>query len=280
MKTVNYRVVGFFMATLLFSCTDDLSHKHAARLIEEHLRSIAPDVLYPFTVGIEIKDVLQSDEHSREVRFHAIFLPNPQAVQSIKPRPLFPRPNKLSAFFQRSDRGWTLARYGEPMKNMVARLWHFQIRSLYLRLLEAISSLGKEATRWESEKIEKLRSRQPNAWAEYLSGISEGELIRRVMMNDVNIPVGVQWGVTSAPNSRFYSILWTRFLSDPAVICVRRIGSRAEDRNPPIEFNWLGKSARLMCKGRKVIFNPYTATGEGLELIDKSDGLLRPFTKN
>jgi len=273
---VRYGVVGFFMAILLLSCMDNISHRDAARLIKEHLRSIAPDALHPFAVGIAIKDVLLSDEHSREVRFNAVFHPNPQTAQHFKLRPLFPQTNELSAFFQRSDRGWTLARYGEPMKNMVARLWHFQIRSQYLSLLNSISTLGIEATRWESERVEKLRSRQPDAWAEYLIGISEEELNRRVMMNDLEFPVGVQWGITSAPNSQFYSILWARYLSNPAVICARRIGSRAKDKNPPIEFHWMGKSARLICKGRRIIFNPYTATKMGLDLIEKSDGILRP----
>ena len=246
-------------------------------MIEAHLRSIAPNVLDPFRLEIEIKEILRADEHNREVRFSARFQVDWDHDPSNRIKPIFTQPNELSAFFQRSDSGWTLARYGEPMKNMVARLWHFQMRSRYVSLLDALSILGKEATRWESERVENLRSRQPSAWGEYLTGISELELNRRAIVKDIQVPIGVQWGVLSAPNSEFYSILWAKLIEEPDVVCALRIGSRAEERHPPMEFSWMDKSARLICKGRGVVFNPYTATNEGLALIDKSGGILQPI---
>ena len=273
------RGVVLLLAGLLLSCADDLSRRHAAHLIEGHLRSVAPDVLYSMTVEIEIREMLRSAEHTREVRFNAVFRTNPATSGKRNRRSMFNRPSELSAYFQRSDKGWTLARYGEPMKELVARLWHFQIRSQYLNLLDTISTIGIEATAWESERIAKLRSKRPGAWAEYLSGISEGELNRRVMRKNLRIPVGVQWGVLSAPNTRFYSILWTQLTSDPVVVCAKRIGSRAEDKYPPIEFNWMGTKTMLKCKGGRVNFNPYTATEEGLDLIDRSGGILHAFRK-
>ncbi len=185
----------------------------------------------------------------------------------------------MSAYFQQSDRGWTLARYGEPMKDLVARLWHFQIRSQYVHLLDTISILGAEATLWESERVKNLRSEQPGAWSEYLTGISEQELNRRVLKKRHQIPVGVQWGVLSAPNTQFYSILWAHLVSDPDVVCARRIGTRAEDRYPPIEYNWMGTKTMLMCRGRAVNFNPFTATEEGLDLIERSGGILHAFKR-
>ena len=275
-KACKYGVFSV-LATMLLSCADDLKPRKATRLIEGHLRAVTPDVLAPLTVGIEIKEVLRSAEHTREVRFNAelrINSPNPR-----NPRSLFTRPGQLSVFFQRSDRGWTLARYGEPMKNLVARLWHFQIRSQYVGLLDAISILGAEATLWESERVEKLRSEQPGAWSEYLAGISEGELNRRVMRKRHQIPVGVRWGVLSAPNTQFYSILWAELVVDPDVICARRIGNRADDKYPPIEYNWMGTKTVLKCRGRAVNFNPFTATEEGLDLIERSGGILPPFKK-
>ncbi len=273
------RGVVLLLAGLLLSCTDDLSRRYTAELIEGHLRSVAPDVLYSMTVEIEIREVLRSAEHTREVRFNAVFRTNPATSGKRNRRSLFNRPRELSAFFQRSDKGWTLARYGEPMKELVARLWHFQIRSQYVRLLDAISILGTEAILWESERVEKLRSEQPGAWSEYLAGISEGELNRRVMRKYLRIPVGVRWGVLSAPNTQFYSILWAGLVSDPEVVCARRIGTRAEDKHPPIEFNWMGTKTMLKCRGRRVNFNPYTATEEGLDLIDRSGGILHAFRK-
>ncbi len=165
------------------------------------------------------------------------------------------------------------------MKELVARLWHFQIRSQYMSLLDALSTLGVEATLWESERVERLRSEEPGAWAEYLAGISEGALNQRVMRKNLKIPVGVRWGVLSAPNTQFYSILWARLLSDPAVVCAKRIGTRSENRYPPIEFNWMGTKTMLKCKGRRVNFNPYTATEEGLDLIERSGGILHAFRK-
>ncbi len=266
-------------AGLLMSCADDLSRRSAVHLIEGHLRSVAPDVLYSMTVGIEIREVLRSAEHTREVRFNAVFRTNTASFGQSNPRTLFNRHRELSAFFQRSDRGWILARYGEPMKELVARLWHFQIRSQYMSLLDALSTLGVEATLWESERVERLRSEQPGAWSEYLAGISEGELNRRVMRKYLRIPVGVRWGVLSAPNTQFYSILWAGLVSDPEVVCARRIGTRAEDKHPPIEFNWMGTKTMLKCRGRRVNFNPYTATEEGLDLIDRSGGILHAFRK-
>ncbi len=273
------RGVVLLLAGLLLSCADDLSRRYSAELIEGHLRSVAPDVLYSMTVEIEIREMLRSAEHTREVRFNAVFRTNPATSGKRNRRSMFNRPRELSAYFQRSDKGWTLARYGEPMKELVARLWHFQIRSQYLNLLDTISTIGIEATAWESERIAKLRSKQPGAWAEYLSGISEGELNRRVMRKNLRIPVGVQWGVLSAPNTRFYSILWTQLTSDPVVVCAKRIGSRAEEKYPPIEFNWMGTKTMLKCKGLRVNFNPYTATEEGLDLIDRSGGILHAFRK-
>jgi len=273
------RGVVLLLAGLLLSCADDLSRTHAAHLIEGHLRSVAPDVLYSKTVGIEIREMLRSAEHTREVRFNAVFRTKTASSGQSNSRTLFNRHRELSAFFQRSDRGWTLARYGEPMKELVARLWHFQVRSQYLNLLDTISTLGIEATAWESERVAKLRSKQPGAWAEYLTGISEGELNQRVMRKNLQIPVGVQWGVLSAPNTRFYSILWARLTSDPVVVCAKRIGSRAEDKYPPIEFNWMGTKTMLKCKGGRVNFNPYTATEEGLDLIERSGGILHAFRK-
>ena len=271
------RGVIFLLAGLLLSCADDLRPRSATRLIEGHLRAIAPDVLSSMTVGIEIKEVLRSAEYTREVRFNAEFRTKTSSLRN--PRSLFTRPRQLSAFFQRSDRGWTLARYGEPMKDLVARLWHFQIRSQYVNLLDTISVLGSEAILWESERVERLKSDQPGAWSEYLAGISEVELNRRVMRKSLRIPVGVRWGVLSAPNTQFYSILWARLVSDPDVVCVRRIGTRAEDKYPPIEFNWIGTKTMLKCRGRAVNFNPYTATEEGLDLIERSGGILPAFRK-
>ncbi len=267
------------LAGLLLSCADDLSHRSAAHLIEGHFRSVAPDVFDTLTLGIEIKRVLLSDEHTREVRFNAVFRAKPRDSGQSNQRSIIRQRGELSAFIQRSDRGWTLARYGEPMKELVARLWHFQIRSQYLNLLNTISTLGIEATAWESERVAKLRLKQPGAWAEYLTGISEGELNQRVMRKNLRIPVGVQWGVLSAPNTRFYSILWARLTSDPVVVCAKRIGSRAEDKYPPIEFNWMGTNPMLKCRGRSVNFNPYTATEEGLDLIERGGGILHAFRK-
>ena len=265
------------LATMLLSCADDLMPRTATRLIERQLRAVAPDVLAPMTVGIEIEEILRSAEHTREVRFNAEFRTKTSSLRN--PRSLFTRPRQLSAFFQRSDQGWTLARYGEPMKNLVARLWHFQIRSQYASLLDAISILGAEATLWESERVEKLRSNQPGAWSEYLAGISEGELNRRVMRKRRQIPIGVRWGVLSAPNTQFYSVLWAELVVDPDVVCVRRIGTRADDKYPPIEYNWIGAKTVLKCRGRAVNFNPFTATEEGLDLIERSGGILPPFRK-
>ena len=74
--------------------------------------------------------------------------------------------------------------------------------------------------------------------------------------------------------------MWARLIAEPAVICVRRIGSRAEERDPPVEFSWIDPHARVMCRGRNVDFNPYTATREGLALIEKSGGVLKPFLGN
>ncbi len=273
------RGVVLLLAGLLLSCADDLSRRRAAHLIEGHLRSVAPDVLFSMTVGIEIREVLRSAEHTREVRFNAVFRTKTASSGQSNPRTLFNRHREVSAFFQRSDRGWVLARYGEPMKDMVARLWHFQVRSQYMGLLDALSTLGVEATLWESERVERLRSGEPGAWAEYLAGISEGALNQRVMRKNLKIPVGVRWGVLSAPNTQFYSILWARLLSDPAVVCARRIGTRAEDKYPPIEFNWMGIKTMLKCKGRRVNFSPYTATEEGLDLIERSGGILHAFRK-
>jgi len=273
------RGVVLLLAGLLLSCADDLSRRYSAELIEGHLRSVAPDVLYSMTVEIEIREMLRSAEHTREVRFNAVFRTNPATSGKRNRRSMFNRPSELSAYFQRSDKGWTLARYGEPMKELVARLWHFQIRSQYLNLLDAISILGAEAILWESERVEKLRSEQPGAWSEYLAGISEGELNRRVMRKYLRIPVGVRWGVLSAPNTQFYSILWAGLVSDPEVVCARRIGTRAEDKHPPIEFNWMGTKTMLKCRGRRVNFNPYTATEEGLDLIERSGGILHAFRK-
>jgi len=273
------RGVVLLLAGLLLSCADDLSRRRAAHLIEGHLRSVAPDVLFSMTVGIEIREVLRSAEHTREVRFNAVFRTKTASSGQSNPRTLFNRHREVSAFFQRSDRGWVLARYGEPMKDMVARLWHFQVRSQYMGLLDALSTLGVEATLWESERVERLRSGEPGAWAEYLAGISEGALNQRVMRKKLKIPVGVRWGVLSAPNTQFYSILWARLLSDPAVVCARRIGTRAEDKYPPIEFNWMGIKTMLKCKGRRVNFSPYTATEEGLDLIERSGGILHAFRK-
>jgi len=270
-------VIGVFLASWLSSCAGSLSRGEATTLIEDHLRSIAPDVLYPFILGIEVKEILRLDQNSREVRFDAVFKADPKFSGRHSTRPLLPDSTDLSAFLQRSDKGWTLVRYGEPMKNLIARLWHFQVRQQYVDLLETISALGIEATRWEGERVELLRSQQPGAWGEYLRGISEAELSRRVLMGDVRIPAGVQWGVLSAPNSQFYSVLWARPIGEPAVVCLRRIGSRAEDRQPPMEFSWMDLNARVMCKGRSMDFNPYTATREGLELIEKSGGILKPF---
>ncbi len=251
------------LAGLLLSCTDDLNRRSAAHLIEDHLRSVAPDVLYPMKVGIEITEVMRSAEHTREVRFNAVFRTNTASSGQSSPRTLFNRLREMNAFFQRSDRGWTLARYGEPMKDMVARLWHYQIRSKYISLLDTLTALGIEATLWESERVERLRSGEPGAWAEYLAGISEGDLIQRVMIKNVKIPVGVRWGVLSAPNTQFYSVLWAGLLSNPTIVCAKRIGTRSENRYPPIEFNWIGTKTMLKCKGRRVNFNPYTATEEG-----------------
>jgi len=273
------RGVVLLLAGLPLSCADDLSRRHAAHLIEGHLRSVAPDVLYSKTVGIEIREVLRSAEHTREVRFNAVFRTKTASSGQSNPRTLFNRHRELSAFFQRSDRGWILARYGEPMKDVVARLWHFQVRSQYMSLLDALSTLGVEATLWESERVERLRSEEPGAWAEYLAGISEGALNQRVMRKNLKIPVGVRWGVLSAPNTQFYSILWARLLSDSNVVCARRIGTRAEDKYPPIEFNWMGIKTMLKCKGRRVNFSPYTATEEGLDLIERSGDILPAFRK-
>jgi len=273
------RGVIFLLAGLLLSCADDLGPSTAARLIEEHFRSVAPDVFDTLTFGIKIKRVLLSGEHTRVVRFNAVFRANPRDSGQSNQRPIIRQHGELSAFFQRSDRGWTLAKYGEPMKELVARLWHFQIRTQYLNLLDTISTLGIESTAWESERIAKLRSKQPGAWAEYLTGISEGELNQRVMRKSLQIPVGVQWGVLSAPNAQFYSILWARLLSNPDVVCIRRIGTRAQDKHPPIEFNWIGTKTMLKCRGRAVNFNPYTATEEGLDLIERSGGILHAFRK-
>ena len=279
-KVAAYGVLSWFMAGWLLSCTDDLSHRRAADLIEEHLRSVAPEVLLPYNMSFEIKATLVAGEHSREVRFSVAFQVDPEIARSRKTSLFFDHPIELIAIFQRSDKGWAMARYGEPMKSMMARLWHFQIRTLYSNLVETTSKLGIEAARWESERVVKLRLHQPAAWDEYLSGISEIELIHRTMNNNLQIPVGVEWGVLSAPNSQFYSVLWAKLLSDPSVICARRIGSRAEDRYPPLEFNWLSEATRIKCKGRRTDFNPYTATREGLELIMKSGGLLPPFRKS
>jgi len=273
------RGVIFLLAGLLVSCAEELRPRSVARLIDGHLRAIAPDVLSSMTVGIEIKEVLRSAEHTREARFKAVFRGNSTTSGENSRNFLFTQSRELSAFFQRSDKGWTLARYGEPMKELVARLWHFQIRSQYLNLLNTISTLGIEATAWESERVAKLRSKQPGAWAEYLTGISEGELNQLVMRKNLRIPVGVQWGVLSAPNTQFYSILWARLVSNPDVVCVRRIGTRAQDKHPPIEFNWIGTKTMLRCRGRAVNFNPYTATEEGLDLIERSGGILHAFRK-
>ena len=266
-------------AGLLVSCADDLSQRSAADLIEEHFRSIAPDVINSLTVGIVIRRMLLSGDHTRDVRFNAVFRDNSTNSGEISRSFLFTQSRELNAFFQRSDRGWTLAKYGEPMKDLVARLWHFQVRSQYINLLETLSTLGIEATAWESERVERLRSKQPGAWAEYLAGISEGELNQRVMRKNLRIPVGVRWGVLSAPNTRFYSILWARLVSNSAVVCAKRIGTRAEERYPPIEYNWMGTKTMLKCKGRRVNFNPYTATEEGLDLIERSGGILYTFRK-
>jgi len=273
------RGVVLLLASLLLSCADDLSRRSAVHLIEGHLRSVAPDVLYSMTIGIEIREVLRSAEHTREVRFNAVFRTNTASSGQSNPRTLFNRHREMSAFFQRGDRGWILARYGEPMKEMVARLWHFQIRSQYMSLLDTLSTLGVEATLWESERVGRLRADEPGAWAEYLAGISEGALNQRVMRKNLKIPVSVRWGVLSAPNTQFYSILWARLLSDPAVVCAKRIGTRSEKRYPPLEFNWMGIKTMLKCKGRRVNFNPYTATEEGLDLIERSGGFLHAFRK-
>ncbi len=207
LKSIACGAMVVFVACWLSSCADSLSHREAARLIEAHIRSIAPDVLDPFLVDIEINDVLRADEHNREVHFSALFRLDPDNSKAHKTRPIFTQPNELSAFFQRNDSGWRLVKYGVSMKNMVARLWHFQMRSRYVSLLEAIGILGKEATRWESERVERLRSRQPSAWGEYLTGISEFELNRRTIIKNLQVPISVKWGVLSVPNSEFYSIL-------------------------------------------------------------------------
>lgn len=279
-KAVAYGIMSLFMAGWLLACTDDLIPRRTADLIEDHIRSVAPDVLLPYIMSFEIKETLVAGEHSRGVRLSVAFRVDPKIARSKKTSHFFDHPIELIAFFQRSDKGWVLARYGEPMKSMMARLWHFQIRSLYSNLVGTVSKLGIEASRWEGERVVKLRSHQPVAWGEYLSGIPEIELIHRTISNKVKIPIGVEWGVLSAPNSRFYSVIWAKLLSDPSVICARRIGSRAEDRYPPLEFNWLSETTRVKCRGRRIDFNPYTATRDGLELIKKSGGLLPPFRKS
>ena len=256
MKDMHLLAAVLSCAALLGAgCDGGVDQNAAAAVILEHLEARAPrgpDDLGWDQVRIQITRIEPRDGGDVAVGFHAV-----RSVGGELP-PDSARGPEYSALLRTTPDGLAVARYGPLLEQSVGLLIASELQDRHAELYQTLDELyraGYAGWRpWMSaRKNGFLQPLSPQEHAALVRVIENGPptdtVYAAIREAGVQVPPGVEWGLTPSTDRRASMVLWVR-ADQEDVVCARRFAAPGDD-----EFAWLAGKAPT-CRGGGAEFIP------------------------
>lgn len=236
--------------------------------IKSHLRQLAPNGLEGDrwdAVSVEVTGVERIARGRFSTRFQVF---NPERVSHASDSARGP---EFDLVLARQGGEWSVVEYGAPLRVSVARLVAKDRESEYQHLLPTLDDLHArlydvwrpwmKERKWAFASASSARERE-RLVSEMTAGPSPEALRRSLEEGGLDVPAGVEWGLTATPGSPGV-ILWVRSRSAPDEVCAKLFGYGA----PASEFGWIEGNFNT-CRGRRSVFVRERAVQHAAAWID------------
>jgi hypothetical protein len=250
-----HALISLSLSIALAGCSSELSTEDAEGALLAHLREIAPRALkheVPDSV-VSASEILESDEHTRDVRFTVTGTP-------------------ATGVFQRSEQGWVLTRYGPGLAGVVERLRIREWEAEYADLVGPLSSIGETSEEWSRRLLDRINANGgPTApmnfvpWVMYMGGPPARELAALVAASKVRFPDGVTWGHLPGTDE-LAGIAWT--MRPDSTMCAIALGWNARPEGFEDTVN------QVPACGRRYLLRTSLVYGEDTAIEIRRKGML------
>ncbi len=271
------RLVPMIWAVLATSgCNSDLSPRRAEGVLHDHLSSVLPLSFPGDSFNVGVTEVLSPSETVREARFRILPATDGVPVDSTE---------VLTATLQRSSRGWSVAGYGESLRERMAAGLAYSWVMRFEDLLTPLHSITGAVNSWEMERLtESTELSEGGKWAEsnramekYFVGPTEAQTKELLADSSVMRSSSIEWGFIARQAHEDPQVAWVRDRADTVRVCAHLDGS---PRALVISGYWWAAENWDSCKDHDVRFDLGSVLDSAQAAIRRAGGVLYPAQSN